>query len=1229
MSGIINAPWKLADDRATLLKGAFNDELLTEVLPTLVAGALPLIHRADRPMAVLDVLPARGKEARSDADDVINDPVMRAVSERQCIPTLGGGLRHPRRVKLHPEKLEPEILEIWASACVDPDEWTHHAVISPERRSKVVRLLGYHQRSAVSVREWVEHLVKEPTVEGSAAAVRIVARLSQTMPELRGELSRARVLLLEDGTLHACQRGQVFLPGGQQAPGRLIIDEVLAGDAAVVAALGSLGIEIFDQAGALRSELAENPIRWERVWASSRRNELADSAAIFRDVFGDNVLERIQVRSFSGKWRAPNQVFLPGTVVPEDGSRDRDFLVDPRFHQQDLELLKELGLHSGPRRLPNPPMEPWRAAQLMSARDAYRRETAQPRMLDESIDIDEGRVAWPLEPMKMLSDQGRAAMTDVLLREYEGDERWRISRRGGGGPKSGPDPVWSFIREHGRLDTQIGLQPVGRSLRWGEHAEIDGVEQPLPFVVRPLTDAQAGALNLKESEEDLRPNDWSALLDQANGWPEEQRFLLYAWAAYCGHPAPARIRARRGQGFFEAPPSQVAVTHRTEVFDSLVLAQIPVLLVTSVHDFDVLREQWQMPDGAEMLVETIEHEPDGEPFTLTDRFPPLRNSLDDEWHGLRVQPCKRLELLTSTPTGQQSKPLAQHMDEGTVYVTGQEDRLILLQIAQALDATFKPDVVLRRMEEMRRNRLRQDIAAEEDLLEKLLLAVGVEDLRASVPTAALASLRHSIGEPDDRAIAKLALAVDGYGILQAHVRSLMKKQLDPPATWAGQRPAREWVRRLGFPVEFAGFSGAKRAAELEVEGPPVLGDLHPYQRRIADKVKGLLAPDSELNRGLVNLPTGAGKTRVAVQALVDHMSETSGDVRILWLAETDELCEQAVQSWSQVWRASGAPGEPLTLSRLWGGNEANERDGKQVVVASLAKLNAVMERNNGNWQEEYGWLVDPTIIVVDEAHRSITAQYTQSLSQLGGANRVADMTTPLLGLTATPFRGFNETETARLAGRYHRNLLNEGVFPDDDDYAYLQDMGVLARVRHQELKGADLELTASEKAHTEQMHRLPDTVEQRLGQDEARNTAIVESVLALGEDETALLFATSVDNARALAALLTYRGVEARAVSGNTDPHARRRYIEDFKAKRVRVLTNYNVFTEGFDVPKVDAVIIARPTYSPNVYQQMIGRGLRGPLNGGKDEVLIVNVADNITNYGETLAFRHFEHLWK
>jgi len=61
----------------------------------------------------------------------------------------------------------------------------------------------------------------------------------------------------------------------------------------------------------------------------------------------------------------------------------------------------------------------------------------------------------------------------------------------------------------------------------------------------------------------------------------------------------------------------------------------------------------------------------------------------------------------------------------------------------------------------------------------------------------------------------------------------------------------------------------------------------------------------------------------------------------------------------------------------------------------------------------------------------------------------------------------------------------------------------------------------------------------------------------------------------------------------------------------------------------VRAICIARPVYSPLLYQQMIGRGLRGPRNGGDEKCLIINVEDNIEQYGETLAFKHFEYLWR
>jgi superfamily II DNA or RNA helicase len=233
----------------------------------------------------------------------------------------------------------------------------------------------------------------------------------------------------------------------------------------------------------------------------------------------------------------------------------------------------------------------------------------------------------------------------------------------------------------------------------------------------------------------------------------------------------------------------------------------------------------------------------------------------------------------------------------------------------------------------------------------------------------------------------------------------------------------------------------------------------------------------------------------------------------------------------------------------------------------------------------------------------------------------------MLGLTATPYRG-NTEETRRLVARFGGSRLDDGVL-GDDPYAELQKMGVLAEVEHDLLEGAELELNRAELAELRKLRRLPSTVEARLGTDARRNQALLDHILELPEDWPVLLFATSVDHAQIMAALLRVEGVAAASISAETEPAARRHYVEEFRKGRIRVLTNYHCLAAGFDAPSVRALYIARPTYSPVLYQQMIGRGLRGPLNGGKPVCLIVNVKDNILQYGEDLAFRQFEYLWR
>jgi superfamily II DNA or RNA helicase len=303
-------------------------------------------------------------------------------------------------------------------------------------------------------------------------------------------------------------------------------------------------------------------------------------------------------------------------------------------------------------------------------------------------------------------------------------------------------------------------------------------------------------------------------------------------------------------------------------------------------------------------------------------------------------------------------------------------------------------------------------------------------------------------------------------------------------------------------------------------------------------------------------------------------------------------------------------------------NEAEPvESGNQVVIATIAKLQGCVG------DDGYDWLSNASCVVVDEAHGSTTTSYTAVLHWLGLGREQERDRCPLIGLTATPFRGTSVEETSRLVGRYGRNRLDREVL-GDDPYARLQDMGVLARVRHQLLPGSDIRLTDEELARLRQTRLLPASAEASLTGNVERNRVLLESMSGLPGEWTVLVYAASVDHAELLASFLTLGGIEAVAISSRTPSGSRRYFIEEFRAGRIRVLTNYAVLTEGFDAPAVRAVYVARPTFSPNLYQQMIGRGLRGPLNGGKPECLVVNVADNVLQFGEELAFRQFEYLW-
>ena len=614
-----------------------------------------------------------------------------------------------------------------------------------------------------------------------------------------------------------------------------------------------------------------------------------------------------------------------------------------------------------------------------------------------------------------------------------------------------------------------------------------------------------------------------------------------------------------------------------------------------------------------------------EPVPLLDEWSGLDDYLSKEWKSHRLIRCERIRAggmdWECFPYGS-STYLVREIEEDRAL------RLVAGVLKLGLSDTVIVQILRRETPGEIRSR-REEVRQGATTAARLLKAVGEAGLRAGLPESLLAILDEHEGGLTGLRIAEAAIATLHSDTLR-HFREHLG-HLDPPRQWAGSGSAVSFVTAMGFPMEWAGERNRRRAPFLEVDGPFALPPLHGYQHRIVNNIRGLLRNgDMAQRRGMISMPTGSGKTRVAVQAVVDALREAELDGGVLWIADRDELCEQAVEAWRQVWTSKGVRRERLRISRLWQGQPDPMPTGERhVVVASVQTLYARFR----NQPDQYAFLADFELVVFDEAHRSIAPTYTEVMQELGMGGRRRRPDEPfLIGLTATPYRGHNERETDWLVRRYGELRLDAGAFHSDDPHAVvteLQEMRVLAKADQQEIEGGALNLSDDELGQMEASPWLPQSAEDRIARDSERTMRIIEAFeTQISADWPALIFATSVEHAQTLAALLTGRGIASRSVSGSTGLVARRRVVEEFRNGNIRALVNYGVFREGFDAPKTRAIIVARPVYSPNLYFQMIGRGLRGRLNGGNDRCLILNVRDNILNYEGRLAFSDLDWLW-
>ena len=329
---------------------------------------------------------------------------------------------------------------------------------------------------------------------------------------------------------------------------------------------------------------------------------------------------------------------------------------------------------------------------------------------------------------------------------------------------------------------------------------------------------------------------------------------------------------------------------------------------------------------------------EGDPVPLTDIWPGLRGHLPTHRRDVRLVPCERILV-----AGAEHQCVTHANDVYLVGSVEKDERAALEHAADALDLRLVDhdiSAVLQRRTPAEIEERSAAVRRRSSDAERLLAAVGEEALRLGLPESLLEYLCHEGQEPTPEEIAEAAISTYHTDALRSFKWAL--DALDPPKKWSGSKRAVEFVRSLGFSEEWAGERTSPRPPLLEVEGPRSLPKLHDYQKVVAANVLNMLRCEGDSDderRGMVSMPTGSGKTRVAVQAVVEAMRDDGFGGGVLWVADRDELCEQAVEAWAQVWRSEGSEAEQLRISRMWSGQPTPEpTTDNHVVIATVQTL---------------------------------------------------------------------------------------------------------------------------------------------------------------------------------------------------------------------------------------------------------------------------------------------------
>ena len=337
--------------------------------------------------------------------------------------------------------------------------------------------------------------------------------------------------------------------------------------------------------------------------------------------------------------------------------------------------------------------------------------------------------------------------------------------------------------------------------------------------------------------------------------------------------------------------------------------------------------------------------------------------------------------------------------------------------------------------------------------------------------------------------------------------------------------------------------------------------LRPYQEEIISETRVALRTNDDV---LVQLPTGGGKTALGAK-MIGSAAEKGH--RSFFSVHRRELIDQTMETFDKVGIPYGviAPGiDPRPLER--------------VQIVSIDALKHRLEKVEA-----------PKFMLWDEAHHTAAAGWKAVKAAYKGAKHV--------GLTATPERldgkGLDSQFTYMVRG---------------PSTAWLIEHGFLCQYRAFAPSTPDLSAV-----HTSMGDYAKGEASAAMDKPTITGDAIA-TYQRLARGKSAVVFCVSVEHSQHVASSFREAGVVAWHLDGNTPRGERGEAVRAFRNGEIRVLTNVDLFGEGFDLPSLEVSILLRPTKSLALFLQQVGRALRP--SPGKDHALILDHAGNLLRHG-------------